>query len=116
MPDAPRENDDSIVVDPASIELDAWWDKEAPAWRRIALWCLTRVRHQTASIGMGAIVAVPWLVGARADDIGILSVAMGFIAAIAVSVAWIDGKYYGNDRRKGTAELGHAFQDKATDR
>ena len=34
MTDAPRENDDSIVVDPASIELDAWWDKEVPAWRR----------------------------------------------------------------------------------
>jgi hypothetical protein len=64
---------------------------------------------------MGAIIALPWLVGARANDIGILSVAMASIVAITVSVVWIDGKYYGNSGRKGTAESGHASQDKAVD-
>jgi hypothetical protein len=107
---------DDIIVDFRTVPaFEAWWDKEASAWTRVLLWCLTRVRHQTASVGMGAIVALPWLVGARANDIGILSVAMASIVAITVSVAWIDGKYYGHNRGKGTAESSYASQDKAVD-
>jgi hypothetical protein len=115
MQDKPVVKSDDIIVDPARIELEAWWDKEASGWTRVLVWCLTHVRHQTASVGMGAIVVLPWLVGARANDIGILSVAMAAIVAVTVSVAWIDGKYYGHTRGKGTVESRHASQDKAVD-
>lgn len=116
MSGAPLSKRDDIIIDFRNVpDFDSWWGKEASGWIRVLVWCLTRVRHQTASVGMGAIVALPWLVGARANDIGILSVAMASIVAITVSVAWIDGKYYGHNGGKGTAEPSHASQDKAVD-
>ena len=116
MPGKPVSKRDEIIVDYRTVpDFESWWDKEASGWTRVMLWCLTRVRHQTASVGMGAIVALSWLIGARANDIGILSVAMVSIVAITVSVAWIDGKYYGHNGGKGTAESRHASQDKAVD-
>jgi hypothetical protein len=71
MPGKPVSKGNEVIVDFRTIpDFDSWWDKEASRWTRVMLWCLTRVRHQTASVGMGAIVALPWLVGARANDIG----------------------------------------------
>jgi hypothetical protein len=77
---------------------------------------LDRVRHQTAAIGITAIVVVLWMAGARTQDAGILFAALGCIVAITVSAEWIDGKTYDRHRGKGEAQFGHASPNQAVDR
>jgi len=115
MSEKPVVTDEKIIVDPASIELEAAWDKQTSVWMRILLKVLTCVRHQTATIAILAILALLWMIGARAHDTGILTVAMGLIAAVAVSVELIDSKHDDNQRRKGATESRNASQNQAVD-
>ena len=78
-----RRND--IVVDPTRYELEATWVKEASAWARVWGRILDHVRHQTAVIGIGAIVVLLWITGARAQDPSILFAAIGSIVVITVN-------------------------------
>jgi len=107
MANQPSEHDD-IIVDPARYELEAAWVKAASAWARVLERILDRVRHQTAAIGITAIVGVLWLAGARTQDTGLLFAALGCIVAITVSAEWMDGKTDDQHRGKGEAQFGHA--------
>jgi hypothetical protein len=102
MTNKPGEHGD-IIVDPARYELEAVWVKEASAWARVLERILHCVRHQTAAIGVSAIVAVLWMAGARAQDTSILVAALGSIVAITVSAEFIDGKNDDQHRGKGKA-------------
>jgi hypothetical protein len=73
------------------------------------------VRHQTAAIGIGAIVGLVWIAGARAQDADILLAALGCIVAITVSAELIDGKTYDQHRGKGEAQFGNASPNQAVD-
>ena len=108
-----RRND--IVVDPTRYELEATWVKEASAWARVWGRILDHVRHQTAVIGIGAIVVLLWITGARAQDPSILFAAIGSIVVITVTAELIDGKNHKQYRGKGEAQFGHASPDQAVD-
>ena len=69
------------------------------------------MRHQTATIAILSIVALLRMMGVTAQDAWILTVAMGLIATVAVSVELIDGKYDDDQRRKGAIESHHASQN-----
>jgi hypothetical protein len=114
MANQPSEHDD-ITVDPARYELEAVWVKEASAWARVLERMLDRVRHQTAAIGISAIVGILWMAGARAQDTGILFAPLGCIVAITVSAELIDGKTYDQHRGKGEAQFGYASPNQAVD-
>jgi len=113
MSDNPVVTDEKIIVAPEKYELEAVWEKQASVWMRIALKVLACVRHQTATIAIGAIVALLWMIEARAQDTWILTVAMGLIAAVAVSVELIDGRYDDYERRQGQTESPHASENEA---
>jgi hypothetical protein len=76
---------------------------------------LNRVRHQTAAIGLSAVVVLLWMAGVRAQDTGLLFAALGSIVAITVSVEFKNGKTYGQRRRKGEAESSNASSNKTVD-
>jgi hypothetical protein len=115
MANNPNGSDD-IIVDPARYDLEAAWVKGASVWARVVERILDRVRHQTAAIGITAIVGVLWLAGARTQDTGLLFAALGCIVAITVSAEWIDGKTDDQHRGKGEAQFGHASPNQAVDR
>ena len=110
-----RDGSNDILVDPARYELDAAWVKEASAWARVLERILHCVRHQTAAIGVSAIIGLVWMVDARAQDTGILFAALGAIVAITVSTEFIDGKNGQQRRGKGEAQFGHASPNQAVD-
>jgi hypothetical protein len=114
MANHPDRHDDPIV-DPARYELDAAWVQEASAWTRVLVRVLDCVRHQTAAIGVSAILVLLWIAGAGAQDTGLLFAALGFIVVITVSAELMDGKTYDQLRRKGEAQFGHASPDKTAD-
>jgi hypothetical protein len=113
MSDKPVVNDEKIIVDPGKYDLDAAWGKQASVWIRTALKVLTCVRHQTATIAIAAIVALLWMIDARTQDTWILTVAMGLIATVAVSVELFGGRYDDYERRKGKTESPHASENEA---
>jgi hypothetical protein len=94
---------DDLIVDPARYDLDAAWVKEASAWTRVLVRLLNCVRHQTAVIGVGAIVTVLWVVGARAQDASLVFAAIGAIVVIIGAAELIDGKTHEQDRGQGQA-------------
>ena len=106
---------DDILVDPARYELEAEWVKEASVWARVLERIFDRVRHQPTAIGVGAIVGVLWIAGARAQDTGILFAALGAIVVMTVSAEFIDGKNDDQHRGKGEAQFSHASPDQAVD-
>jgi hypothetical protein len=110
----PDGNDD-IIVDPACYELNASWDKETSAWARMLVRILDCVRRQTAALGIGAIIAVVWFAGARAQDTALLIAALGSIVVITVSAELIDGKNHDQNRGQGEAKSCNASQDKTVD-
>jgi hypothetical protein len=114
MTNAPDGRKD-ILVDPARYDLDAAWVDEASAWTRVVVRLLNCVRHQTAAIGIGAIVGLLWLAGARAHDASLLFAALGSIVVITVAAELMDGKTHEQDRGKGEAQFGHASPDQAAD-
>jgi hypothetical protein len=105
-----------LIVDPARYELDAAWVKEASALARALVRILDCVRHQTATIGISAIVGLVWIAGARAHDTGIVFAALGCIVAITVSAEWIDGKTDDQHRGKGEAQFGDASPNQEVNR
>jgi ABC-type nickel/cobalt efflux system permease component RcnA len=105
---------DELIIDPARYDLDAAWVQEASAWARVCGWVLDRVRHQTAVIGIGAIVVLLWLTEARAHDPSLLF-ALGAIVVITVAAEWMDGKTTQQSRGQGAAQSGHAAPDQAAD-
>jgi hypothetical protein len=102
-----RDGRKDILVDPARYEIEAAWVNEASAWARALERLLDCVRHQTAAIGIGAIVGSLWIAGARAQDAIILLAAFGGIVAITVSAELMDGKAYDQHRGQGEAQFGH---------
>jgi hypothetical protein len=102
MTNAPDDSND-ILVDPARYNLDAAWVHEASAWTRVVVRLLNCVRHQTAAIGISAIVGLLWLAGARAQDASLVFAAIGSIVVITVAAEWMDGKNDEQSRGKGEA-------------
>jgi hypothetical protein len=101
MTNTPDESDD-ILVDPARYDLEAAWVKKASAWARVLERILHCVRRQPTAIGVGAIVGVLWIAGARAHDTGILFAALGAIVVMTVSAEFMDGK--NDDQHRGKSE------------
>jgi hypothetical protein len=53
------------------------------------------------------------MIDARTQDTWILTVAMGLIATVAVSVELFGGRYDDYERRKGKTESPHASENEA---
>ena len=68
-------------------------DPEASVWSRMAERLLRCVRRQTATIGIGAIVALCWLTGVRAQHTAPLIAAFLCVVGIAVFIEWRDDQH-----------------------
>jgi hypothetical protein len=87
-----RDGGKDILVDPTRYEIEAAWVKGASVWARVVERILHCVRRQPTAIGVGAIVGVLWIAGARAHDTGILFAALGAIVVMTVVAEFFDGK------------------------
>jgi hypothetical protein len=109
----PVPKDETIIIDPANVPLDAVWEQTPCVWTRLALWIVARSRYQAAIFAYAAIIGVLLGTGVRADHTAILSIALTLIAIVAVSTEWIGSRYYGHRREEREAAPRYASKDQA---
>ncbi len=101
---------DTLFIDPSTIELDAEWGPADTRWTQVIAWIVTRSRHQAAILGYAAILVALKLAQVRAADTMILSIAISSIAVVAIVSEWTGSKRYGYSGERAAAPQ-HAAQD-----